>query len=151
MAGDSSLRAGVYLCRPPGKLAGCRFSRFPNILTEELIMRPGLLVATVLAVFVTGVGTAAPPVKGKVELFSERLVSGVPFPESDKPVYGIRLKAEVDSKGDITGVLELNPNAPEFDEFGFYKGAGSLPSMRLECSLKLVKKKKMQFRPIPGG
>src|SRR5262249_9015730 len=103
-------------------------------------MRPGLLGVTVFAVLATGGRTAAQPKKTAVDLRSDLLVSGLPLAESAKGVYGIRLTAQVDDKGEGKGTLELDPNAPAYDELGFQTTDGNLPSVRLECTLKLVKK-----------
>jgi hypothetical protein len=110
---------------------------------EELIMRLGLIVATVFAVLTPAAVTAAEPEKATVELRSDLLVSGLPVPGSEKPAYGLRLTARVDRKGEGNGTLELDLNAPVFDEFGLRRGGGSLAAIKLACTLKLVKKKKL--------
>jgi hypothetical protein len=88
-------------------------------------MRLRLVVAMAFAVLAPGFGTAAE--KTALELRSDPLVSGLPLAESDKAVYGIRLTAQVDTKGEGGGTLELDPNAPAYDEFGFRTTAGGLP------------------------
>jgi hypothetical protein len=108
-------------------------------------MRLGLLAATVFAVLAPAAVTAAEPETTPVELRSDILVSGLPLAESDKPVYGLRLTAQVDKKGEGSGTLELDLNAPAYDEFGFQTAGGNLPPMMLECTLKFVKKKKLQL------
>jgi hypothetical protein len=37
------------------------------------------------------------------------------------------------------GTLVLEPNAPNFDEFGFRTTNGTLPPVKLECTLNLLK------------
>jgi|SRR5579864_750732 len=112
-------------------------------------MRPGIVVPTVLAVLVPVAVSAAEPEKATVELHSDLLVAGLPLPESDKSVYGIRFTALVDEKGEGSGTLELDPNAPAFDEFGFQTSGGNLSAVKLECTLKLAKKKKIPLRSEP--
>ena len=109
-------------------------------------MRLGLLMATAFAVFVPAAVAVAEPEKATVELRSSLLAPGLPLAESDKGVYGFRLSAQVDKNGEASGALELDRNAPTFDDFGFVTTAGALPPVKLECSLKFVKKGKFQFR-----
>ena len=109
-------------------------------------MRLSLFAAMVF--FATGLATASAQDKATLELSSDRLLDGRRLPESPKGVYGIRLTAQVDKKGEGKGVLEIDPNAPLFDEFGFATIRADLPWVKLECELKFVKKK--TFR-IPGG
>ena len=48
-----------------------------------------------------------------------------------------------------SGTLEFDPNAPAaptFDEFGFPTYAAALPPVKLECTLKFVKKRKVTVR-----
>src|SRR5262249_31795279 len=94
--------------------------------------------------------TAAQPKKASVELRSERVETpGLPLAESAKGVYGFRLTAKVDEKGDVGGALELDPNPPKYDEFGFDTSLGDLPSVKLQCTLKFVKKAKFEV-PLEG-
>jgi hypothetical protein len=78
--------------------------------------------------------------KSTVQLESSVLHPGVPLAESDKGVYGVRLSGQLDKQGNGRGSLELEPNAPAFDEFGFGTIPRRLPSVTLECTLSLVKK-----------
>jgi hypothetical protein len=112
-------------------------------------MRRGLLGVTVVAVLAPGVTTAAGPAKATVELRSDLLVSGLPLAECAKGVYGIRLTAQVDKKGEGSGTLELDPNAPAYDEFGFQATGGNLPPVKLECTLKFIKKKTFRLPASP--
>jgi hypothetical protein len=112
-------------------------------------MRLGLLGVTVFAVLAPGVMTAAEPEKATVELRSDLLVSGLPFAECATGVYGVRLTAQVDKKGEGRGTLELEPNAPAFDELGWQTTGSNLPPVKLECALKLVKKKKIRLPESP--
>jgi hypothetical protein len=105
-----------------------------------------LLVATALAVLAPAAVPSAQPKKATVELRSELLCTpGLPLAESAKGVYGFRLTAQVDNQGEGSGALQLDPNAPAFDEFGFVKTAGDLPPIKLDCTLKFVKKSKFQM------
>jgi hypothetical protein len=112
-------------------------------------MRLGLLGVTVFALLAPGVMTAAEPEKATVELRSDVLVSGLPLAECAKRVYGIRLLAQVDKKGEGSGTLELDTNAPVYDEFGFQTTDGKLLPVKLECTLKLAKKKKILLPESP--
>ena len=67
---------------------------------------------------------------------------GLLMAESDKPVYRVHLTAQVDKNGEGKGTLVLDPTPPMVDEFGFPESTDALPLVRLDCSLKLVKKKK---------
>ncbi len=111
-------------------------------------MRIGFL-ATVFAVLAPAMAPAAEPEKTTVELRSDLIVAGLSMAESDKPVYGLRLTAQVDKKGEGSGVLELELNAPAYDEFGFQTAGGNLPPTKLECTLKFIKKKKLQLPDAP--
>jgi hypothetical protein len=115
-------------------------------LWEELVMSPGFLAATVFAVFLPGVVTGAQPEMATIELRSDLLVNGLPLAECAKGVYGIRLTAQVDKKGEGRGTLELEPNAPVYDELGWQIAGGKLPLVKLECMLKVAKKKKIMLR-----
>ena len=93
-----------------------------------------------LAIALVALAPAAEPEKTMIELRSGLVAPGLPLLENDKGIYGSRLSARVDKKGEWTGVLELDPNAPAYDEFGFVRAAADLPPIRLECTLKFVKK-----------
>ena len=82
-------------------------------------MRLGLLVATVFAVLAPGPATAAEPEKATVELRSALLVSGLPLAESAKGVYGIRLSAQVDKKGEGAVSWSLTPTYPRMTSSAF--------------------------------
>jgi hypothetical protein len=103
-----------------------------------------LFMATGLVVLAPGLMTAAAQEKVMIDLRSDRFASGLQLPESAKEVYGIRLTVRVDKKGEGKGVLELDANVPVYDEFGFPTTGTDLPPVKLECSLKFVKKKKVQ-------
>ncbi len=80
-----------------------------------------------------------------IELRSELLVTGLQLEQFNTPVYGIRLTAQVDENGQGSGTLELNPNVPVYDEFGFQVSAGELPIIKLDCTMKLVKRQTRQM------
>jgi hypothetical protein len=61
-------------------------------------MRRRFFVATVFAVLAPAAITAAEPEKGRIELHSDLLVTGLPLAESAKGVYGIRLTVGQSSK-----------------------------------------------------
>jgi hypothetical protein len=112
-------------------------------------MRHGFLVATVFLVLVPAAGTAVEPEKMMVELRSDLIVAGLPLAESEHRIYGLRLFGQMDRKGEGTGTLELDPNAPAYDEFGFPAAGGDRPPVKLECTWTLVKKKTYQLRESP--
>jgi hypothetical protein len=119
---------------------------------EGVFMRLEILMATALAVLSPGSVMAALPEKATGELASRVIHPGLPLPESDKGVYGVRLTVAVDQKGEGRGTLVLEPNAPTYDEFGFVTTAGALPPVKLECTLKLVRKARFDLgsvRPRP--
>jgi hypothetical protein len=109
-------------------------------------MRRELLLTAALAILAPAATTAAQPEMATVELHSGVLAPGLPLAESDKGVYEVRLTAKVDKKGEGKGVLVLEPNAPQFDDFGFVTTGGPLPLVTLECTLKFVKKETYQWR-----
>jgi hypothetical protein len=111
-------------------------------------MRTGFLAA-VGTVFAAAAVTAAEPEKTSIELNSALLVAGLPMAESEKPVHRIHLTAQVDKKGEGSGTLELDPNEPTYDELGFETTGRRLAPVKLECTLKLVKKKKIQMPQSP--
>jgi hypothetical protein len=108
-------------------------------------MHPGLFMATVLMVLAPGTATVAGPQKGKLELRSGLIDAGQLLAESNKVVYGLALTATVDKKGEGSGILQLDLNAPTYDEFGFATVAHALPPVKLKCTLKFVKKKRIEF------
>jgi hypothetical protein len=125
-------------------------AQLPRSRMEDISMGLELLVAAALAGVAPQPLTAAQPKKASVELRSERVETpGLPLAESAKEVYGFRLTAQVDEKGDVSGALELDPNPLKFDEFGFVTSFGDLPSVKLECHLKFVKKAKFEVRLEP--
>jgi hypothetical protein len=108
-----------------------------------------LRLATVVGIaFICSTRAAAQPTA--VELRSDLLIVGLPLPECAQGVYGIRFTGQVDKKGEGNGSLELDPNAPTYDEFGFLTTAGNLPPVKLECTLKFVKKQTFRFRQNLG-
>ena len=81
-----------------------------------------------------------------MELQTEALTPGLVLEESRRPVHQIRLLVESDGKH---GTLVLDPNVPEFDEFGGLIGGvqtpqaigkgGGLPTVQLACAIEFVK------------
>jgi len=112
-------------------------------------MRVARLLATVVATLVPATVTAAQPQKATIEFRSERIIGGLPMAESDKSIYAIHLTLELDKKGEGKGALELDPNVPKYDEFGFPTLSDGLPWAKLDCTVKFVKKKKTIMRSEP--
>jgi hypothetical protein len=79
-------------------------------------------------------------------LQTEALTPGLVLDESERPVHQVRLL--VDNDGGH-GTLILDPNVPQFDEFGGLIGGvqtpqargkgGGLPTVQLRCDIELVK------------
>jgi hypothetical protein len=113
------------------------------------MMHLGFLGITVFALLAPGAITAAQPERATIDLRSDLLVTGLPLAECARGVYWIRLTARVDKKGEGKGTLELEPNAPAFDELGWQIAGGQLPVMKLECTLKWAKKKTIRLRESP--
>lgn len=103
-------------------------------------MRLALIVT--FALTAVGTASAAEANKHPLELNSDLTgVLGLPMTESTRPVYHIRLTAMVDEKGEGDGTLVLDPTGlPAYDEFGFPGAATAVPVVKLDCSLKFVKK-----------
>lgn len=90
--------------------------------------------------------TAQEPIAPNVELQSGPLTPALVLDESRRPVHQIRLLVDSDAK---RGTLILDPNVPEFDEFGDLVGGiltpqsrgkhGVLPAIELRCVIELVK------------
>jgi hypothetical protein len=92
-----------------------------------------------------------------LELESRLIHPGLSLAESDKGVFGISLTALVVKKRVVRdqrvfgrATLMLEPNAPSFDEFGFPTTGGSLPPVKLECTLNLVRTRDV-LRPRRSG
>lgn len=112
------------------------------------------LAVVVLALAFAPRATAAPPALNDLELHTDHLsVLGVSFPECDKPVFRVSLHAKVDAKGEGVGTLTLDPSYLTFDEFGAVTGTTAVPAVKLDCTLKFVKKTtvKIPQRLYPGG
>ena len=89
------------------------------------------------------------PKKVAVDLSGNIDGRGLTITESDKPVYRVQLTAQVDANGEGNGTLVLDPSPRNVDEFGFPEAAAVVPPVKLECSLKFVKKKILL--PVPGA
>src|SRR5262249_25914710 len=77
---------------------------------------------------------------------------GLALAESDKSVYRVHVTARVDKNGEGKGTLVLDRTPRQVDEFGFPQAVAALPPIKLECSLKFVKKKTVQLQaPAPAG
>jgi hypothetical protein len=116
------------------------------IATAFAVLAPGLVTTARVAgipgngqIPVPGADPAAQPAEETLELESRLIHPGLPLAESDKWVFGVFLKAEVVKKGSGRGTLVLEPNAPSFDEFNFRTTNSTLPPVRLECTVNLVK------------
>jgi hypothetical protein len=109
-------------------------------------MRYVVVLTTACLALVWSAATDQGPITPNIELQSEPLTPGVDLQESRRPVHQIRLV--VDSAGK-RGTLILDPNVPEFDEFGDLVGGiltprsrgehGELPATKLECVIEFMK------------
>src|SRR5262249_39956630 len=137
-------------CNREREVLSAGVSRTPK---EEQLMRRELLVAIALAVFGSGAATAVAQEKAAIELRSGLVSPALPLQESEKGVYGVRLTAQIDRKGEGNGSLELDPKAPTFDECGYVTTGGGVAPVKLDCTLKFVKKGKVRVNADgrPGG
>ncbi len=116
-------------------------------------MRLELVLSAAFAACTCVTALAEEPAKVNVELRhdglpapgSPSLAPGLPLWDGDKGVYALRLTAQLDGKGEGKGTLDLDPNAPAFDEFGFVTRAGALRQVTLDCTFKVVKKETLQW------
>jgi hypothetical protein len=119
-------------------------------------MRSRVLVL-VAALAVAGVATAQPVPPpagaGPLDLVSGLTSPGLTLPEADKPVYGVALVSVTEVAGAKEGaaILELNVNAPVYDEFGHQKGVAERAWVKRACELKFVKMGKITVRERIGG
>lgn len=85
-----------------------------------------------------------------IELQSGALTPGLVLTEMREPIHQVRLLVDIpDGKGPGRGTLILDPNTPEFDEFGSHVGGldtpyvkrkgGSLRPVELACEITFVK------------
>src|ERR1041384_3286583 len=95
--------------------------------------------------FVIVPGRVAAADKTAIELRSDLAVGGIPLAESDGRIYTVRLTANVDKNGDGSGTLELDSNEPRYDEFGFLRIDATRPLIKLECTIKFVKRTKLMM------
>lgn len=93
--------------------------------------------------------SAATQKKSSLELFSAPIPVGFQLAESERRIYSVRLTAQVDEKGEGHGMLELDPNVPEFDEFGSPRVPSALPTVKIECTVKFEKKGRVQIEAGP--
>src|SRR5262249_55556204 len=105
------------------------------------VMRLGVLAP--VAVLVASAPVSAQADK-PIELLSGLVHPGLTLKESDKAIHGFRLTGRVDKAGEGSGTLELDPTVPAFDDFGYQNYHDRETQIRLECTLKLVKKGKVQ-------
>jgi hypothetical protein len=110
--------------------------------------RSAVLAAVCFAVVSIG-ATDDKPITPTCGLQSEPITPGLVLNESPRPVHQVRLLAEVREKGGSRGTLILDPNVPEFDEFGHLVGGiqtpqvsgnrGALPAVELGCAIDFIK------------
>jgi hypothetical protein len=117
--------------------------------------RETVLSAACLALVSFGM-SAGGPISPSVEFQSRPLTPGIVLDESQRPVHQIRLLAEARGDEGGRGTLVLDPNPPEFDEFGNLVGGirtpqvsgkgGAPPAMELECVIEFVKARQDEWR-----
>src|SRR5687767_11536419 len=81
-------------------------------------MRTSSFVALACVALVSSSAAAAGPAKPGLVLESGRFSPGLVLGESRTPVHSVSLRLDVDGKGDGFGALVLDPNPPEYDEYG---------------------------------
>ena len=103
-----------------------------------------------VAWLVPTVASCEPPARVKVQLVSEAFAPGIPLPESVHPVYGVRLDAEVDARGEGKGTLTFATTPPNYDEYGDLVNGretdnvdrsrkNGKPPAVLDCTIEFVK------------
>lgn len=92
-----------------------------------------------------GAGGKKKPVGGTREITLESGVHtpGVPVADRARTVVKFTLTAAVDAKGEGKGTLTLDPNLRQFNEFGDVVRATEIAEVKLPCTLKLVKTRKV--------
>lgn len=92
--------------------------------------------------------SAATPV---LDASSGVLTPALQLDEMMEPTHKIRVATLADDKGITESFLELDPNVPQFDEFGNLKKTERKPLLKLPCTLKLVKSSgELQLLEIKG-
>jgi hypothetical protein len=109
-------------------------------------MRHVRCLTTICIALMSSGANAHEPLMPNIELQSGPLTPAVILSESRRPVHQVRLLVENDAKH---ATLILDPNVPEFDEFGELVGGivtpqsggkrGMLPAIELKCVIELVK------------
>ena len=100
-------------------------------------------LALALTVAFVSLVQADEPGKISVELSGTINGRGLPMAECDFGVYRIKLLAKVDRKGEGSGTLILDSTPNPVDEFGFPIIGKAEPPVKLECTLKFVKRMKV--------
>src|SRR5262245_34042016 len=110
--------------------------------------RAARLTAACLAIISSG-AFADDPIRPIMELQSKALTPGLVLRELREPIHQVRLLVDIDGDGPGKGKLILDPNTPEFDEFGEHVGGldtpyvkqkgGPLPVAELACEITFVK------------
>jgi hypothetical protein len=75
---------------------------------------------------------------------------GLPMAECDSDVYRIQLQIQWSKPGEGTGTLVLDTTPNPVDDFGRPITIKAIPPLKLECTVKLVKKKKVLAESPPG-
>jgi hypothetical protein len=114
-------------------------------------MRLSLALTTAFVALVSTAVPACGQAQVAVDLSGGVDNRGLVMPESDKTIYRFHLTAQVDKNGEGKGTLDLDPTPYPLDEFGFPEFATALPVVKLDCSLKLVKKKKILLGDYSTG
>src|SRR5262245_58411667 len=101
-------------------------------------------------VFAPLAAPAADPEKVALDLSGRVDGRGFAMAECNKPVYGFHLTAQVDKDSGGAGTLVLDPTPSLVDEFGYPATIDGLPVVKLDVTLKFVKKKSYQFGGVNG-
>jgi hypothetical protein len=105
-------------------------------------------IATAICLVLVPSLATAQPATTAIELRSDLIATGLTLAETVKPVYGVRLVADVDKKGEGSGTLELDVNVPVYNELGFRTDNAPLPPMQFRCNVTFVKNVKLM---LPEG
>jgi len=114
-------------------------------------MRPTIRALTIAVMVLAPLAApTAEPAKLALEMYGNLDGRGFAMAECGKPVYGFRLTAQVDKDGTGAGTLTLDPTPPLVDEFGNPATINGLPAVKLDITLKFLKKKNFQYGGVNG-
>jgi hypothetical protein len=117
---------------------------------RSILMRSALSPTVAGIMIVAAIVQSDDRIVPSIELQSGPLTPGLVLGELREPIHQVRLLVDLsDGKGKGRGTLILDPNTPEFDEFGRHVGGldtpyvkrkgGPLRPVELDCEIAFVK------------